>query len=135
MEKIYVDAEGCQRGRLGSYVAKQALLGYELIVVNCEKAIVSGREPRTITDFRFKKAINVMNPEKGPFYSRSPEKMMKRTIRGMVPDFRLGRGKVAMSHVKCYIGIPDEFKKEKFIKIPCKTPFSSITLKKLGKLV
>lgn len=135
MEKKFYDAEGCARGRLASFVAKDALSGHEVVVVNCEKAIVSGTDLKTIADFREKKAINVMNPEKGPFFSRSPEKMMKRTIRGMVPDFRLGRGKEAIRRVKCYVGIPAEFQKEKLIKLNLKTPAKSLTLAKLGKLV
>jgi len=135
MAKIFIDAEGCPRGRLGSFAAKEALSGNEVIVLNCEKAIVSGNELKTLGDFKEKKQINVMNPEKGPFLSRVPEKMIRRTIRGMVPDYRLGRGKEAFKKVKCYSGIPEEFKKEKLVKIKCKIPAKHITIKKLGELV
>jgi len=133
MAKIYIDAEGATRGRLASYAAKQALLGNEVFVLNSEKAIVSGDARMNINDFKFTRTINTIKPEKGPFFSKDPEKMMRRTIRGMLPDYRLGRGKQAWHRVKCYVGIPEEFKKEKLEKIKTKTPFKSMTMKEFGE--
>ena len=42
--KTIIDADGHILGRLATYVAKRALLGDEIIVVNAEKAIISGRK-------------------------------------------------------------------------------------------
>ena len=39
---LYIDASDTILGRLASYVAKRALEGEEVIIVNCEKCIVSG---------------------------------------------------------------------------------------------
>jgi large subunit ribosomal protein L13 len=133
MAKIYVDAEGAVRGRVASFAAKQALLGEEVVVLNSEKAIISGDARMNINDFKFTRTINTIKPEKGPFFSKDPEKMLKRTIRGMLPDYRRGRGKQAWGRIKCYVGIPEEFKKEKLVKIKTNKPAKFITVDELSK--
>ena len=40
--KIIIDAEGEIRGRVASFAAKQALQGNEIVILNSEKALVSG---------------------------------------------------------------------------------------------
>ena len=50
-----------------------------------------------------------------PFFSSMPEKIMKKTIRNMLP-FKHGRGKDAFARIKCYSGIPKEFEGKKLIK-------------------
>jgi large subunit ribosomal protein L13 len=135
MAKIIIDAENGMKGRVASFAAKQALLGNEIIVLNSEKALISGDEKMTLADFKFQRGINTIKPTKGPFFSRDPEKIMKRAIRGMLPDYRVGRGREAWKKIKCYQGVPEEFKNEKMIKIETKLPRKTITLKKLGELV
>jgi len=131
MEKLFLDAENSTMGRLASYAAKQALLGNEIAVLNCEKAIISGRKEDVIEDYKERRQLNTIKPTKGPFFSSHPERIMKRTIRGMLPDFRQGRGKIAWRKVRCYIGIPEEFKKEKMINLKMDTRDKKITLKEL----
>ncbi|MDP1729537.1 MAG: uL13 family ribosomal protein, partial [archaeon] len=96
MSKIFIDAKNAGVGRVASFAAKNALQGNEVVIVNSEKAFISGRPERTIKDFKELRQLNVINPGKGPLVSRVPEKMMKRTVRGMVPNYREGRGKVAI---------------------------------------
>jgi large subunit ribosomal protein L13 len=135
MNKLYINAEDSTMGRIASFCAKQALQGSEIFVLNSEKAIISGRKEKTIEDFKFLRKLNTMKPEKGPFFSSSPEKIMKRTIRGMLPDYRIGRGREAWKKIRCYVGIPEEFKKEKLLQLNTKkVPAESITLKDLGRL-
>ena len=131
MAKVIIDAENCIRGRVASYAAKQALLGNEVAVINSEKAIISGNAPSIIGRFKILRALNTMKPKKGPFFSKDPEKMLKRTIRGMLPDFRIGRGREAWKRIKCYVGVPEEFKKEKAVKIKTKTPTKHMTIEEL----
>jgi large subunit ribosomal protein L13 len=50
----------------------------------------------------------------GPYYPRMPERIVKRTIRGMIP-YKKPRGKEAFARIKCYAGIPDDFKSEKLV--------------------
>jgi len=132
-EKIFIDAENVVRGRVASLAAKKALQGLEVNVVNSEKSIISGTEKNIIKEFKELRALNLNKPEKGPFLSKNTEKIMKRCIRGMLPDFRIGRGREAWKRIKCYNGIPEEFKKEKLIKIKEKSPKKIMTLGLLSK--
>jgi large subunit ribosomal protein L13 len=131
MEKIFIDADGEVMGRVGAFCAKQALLGNEIYVFNCDKVIISGRKEMIIEDSKARRRLNTFKPDKGPYFTKIPEKIMKRAIRGMLPDFRVGRGKEAWRRIKCYPGIPTEFKKEKLIKINSKVSAETISLKEL----
>lgn len=133
MHKIYIDAEGSIRGRVASFVAKKALAGNEIFIFNSEKILISGNPVMNITDFKELRSLNTNKPEKGPFLSTSTDKMMKRTIRGMLPDFRVGRGRDAWKRIKCYNGIPEEFKKEKLIKLNTAVPRKSMTIAELSR--
>ena len=132
VEKIVIDADGLVMGRMLSFVAKQALLGNELSILNCEKAVISGNETSTIARLKLKRSINSMKPEKGPFFSLDTQKMMKRSLRGMLPDWRNGRGKEALRRIKFYKGFPEEFKKEKLTKLKINKPIKVMTVQELS---
>lgn len=133
MTRIIIDAENSVRGRIASYAAKQALAGNEIVVINSEKAIVSGTKVWNVNDFKKLRQLNTMKPDKGPFFSKDFEKIMKRSIRGMLPDFRRGRGREAWRRIKCYNGIPEEFKNEKALKFTKNVPKRNITIKELSE--
>jgi large subunit ribosomal protein L13 len=133
MAKIIIDAENAVRGRVASLAAKQALAGNEVIVINSEKCVISGRDAEIIADFKERRALNTIKPGKGPFFSKDTEKMLKKTIRGMLPDFRVGRGRVAWKKIRCYDGVPSELKNEKAIKLDKKIPAKNITLAELSR--
>ena len=106
--KVY-DAENMVVGRLGSKVAKAALLGEKVVIVNVEKAIITG-DRRSVIE-RWKETFNIRtsyNPRKGPFHHRRPDKMVRRMIRGMLP-WPTPRGKEAFKRIHTYIGVPDEY--------------------------
>jgi large subunit ribosomal protein L13 len=130
---IIIDAENAVMGRVASYAAKQALQGNQVAVVNSEKALISGNNTNIIKEFKEIRALNLNKPEKGPFISRVPEKIMKRCIRGMLPDYRVGRGNIAFHKIKTYSGMPEEFKKEKLIRLEAKNPKKYMTIEELGK--
>ena len=109
MAEIIINAANGSFGRICSYAAKQALEGNEIIVVNSEKSVISGNKKDIIKKYgamvsRGGKA------QKGPKYIKIPYRMLKRGIRGMLPDYREGIGKQAFVKIKCYNGIPEEFK-------------------------
>jgi len=133
MAKIFIDSEGSSMGRVCSYAAKQALAGTEIVIVNSEKAIISGRKEQNIGDFKLRRQLNTIKPKKGPFFSKSPEKIMKRCVRGMLPDYRVGRGRVAWKIIRCYVGIPEEFAKEKLIKIKDNAPTRQMTVAEMSR--
>ncbi len=115
MQTIIIDATNATLGRLASYAAKQSLLGHKIIIVNSEKAIVSGRRETTAESYRVKKARGGSS-QRGPFFPKNPERIVKRTIRGMLPNYREGRGKEALKRIICYTGVPEEYKDKKLIK-------------------
>ncbi len=105
---MIVNAEGQVLGRLATFVAKRALLGDEVIIVNAEKAFVSGKRDMIFQEEADKKEIrNLGNPLKGPFHERRPDKYVRRSIRGMLP-WKKTRGREAYGRIQVYIGVPEE---------------------------
>ena len=83
---IVVDAKDSILGRVAAYVAKQALKGEEVAVVNCNKIIISGKKSSIKREFLEKRSRHG-DSMKGPIHNTaSCEKIAKRTIRGMLPD-------------------------------------------------
>ncbi len=90
-----IDGKNAILGRLASYVAREALKGEEIAIVNCEQIVITGNKQRIKEELE-KKRGRVGSTEKGPKVSRTSEKIVKRTIRGMLPNYRTGRGRVAL---------------------------------------
>jgi len=106
-EKVeIIDATGLLLGRAASQIAKRALLGKNIVVVNCEKAVVSGSKKTLLA--RFKRKSGIGRPFHGPFTPRMPDTMVRRAVRGMVP-FHKPRGREAYKRVMCYVGLPEEY--------------------------
>jgi len=131
MTKI-IDADGATLGRLSTHAAKQLLKGEEIAVINSEKAIISGKKPTIKKRYQQKREVGTYR--KGPFFPRTPERIVKRTIRGMIP-YQTPHGRAAFKRLKCYIGVPDDFKGQKFEKIKEaeKQPVDFITIQELSK--
>lgn len=111
---IVIDATGMILGRLANKVAKLALEGEQVAIVNCEAAVISGKQPAILQ--KFKQRITRTQPFKGPFIQKMPDRMVKSVIRGMLPHAYWSegrRGRTALSRIKCYIGVPAEFKAAK----------------------
>lgn len=107
-----IDAKGLIIGRLGTHVAKKLLTNKELeiAIVNAEKAIVSGSRKMVLTEYKGKRELN--HPRKGPYFPKMPDRILKRTIRGMLP-YQQPKGRDALKRVKVYIGIPKELEGKK----------------------
>ncbi|MEM2874010.1 MAG: 50S ribosomal protein L13 [Candidatus Nanoarchaeia archaeon] len=111
---IIIDATNLILGRMAARVAKLALSGEEVIVVNCEKAIISGKKSVVLAKFKQREAR--VQPFKGPFRKRMPDRIVRSAIRGMLPHGRWSeesRGRLALRRIKCFIGIPDKYKTQK----------------------
>ncbi|MDH7516896.1 MAG: 50S ribosomal protein L13 [Candidatus Thermoplasmatota archaeon] len=106
-----IDANGATLGRLSTSVAKRLLNGEEIVVVNSEKAVVSGKKTSLKEIYTHKRELGTYR--KGPFYPRMPDKIVKRTIRGMIP-YQTPKGRLAFKRLKCYVGVPKEFEGKKF---------------------
>jgi large subunit ribosomal protein L13 len=128
--KIVIDATNATLGRLCSYVAKQLLLGHEVHIVNCNDAIIAGRPVSIVEEFH-KNRVRRSSSLKGPFYPKVPERIVKRTVRGMLP-YKKERGSEALHRLKCYNKTPAEFKEEKKILAGKEKKTKTITLKQLS---
>ncbi len=102
-----VNAEGLILGRMCSKIAKRLLNGEEIIIVNAEKIVISGKKKSKVAEA--KEFLEVGAPERGPFHSRRPDRIVRKTVRGMVP-WRQPKGKNAYKRLKVFMGIPKEFK-------------------------
>lgn len=131
-EEIIIDATNATLGRLASYAAKQALQGKKVIILNSEKAIVTGRKKFIIENYQKKKKRGGSS-QRGPFFPRGSEKILKRTIRGMLPDYRVGRGREAFKRVLCFKGVPEEYQNKKMIKAGKEKRTNYISIEQISK--
>ncbi|MDG6243771.1 MAG: 50S ribosomal protein L13 [Methanolobus sp.] len=109
-----IDAEGLIMGRLASTVAKKLLSGEKIDIINAEKAVISGSKFTTLREY--KETMQIGKPEFGPYFPKRPDRILKRTIRGMLP-YKRARGKDAMSRLKVYVGVPMELSNKEAAKV------------------
>ncbi|NWF87153.1 50S ribosomal protein L13 [Candidatus Bathyarchaeota archaeon] len=105
-----INAEGLIIGRMASIIAKRLLNGEEIIIVNAEKAVISGKKKSKVIEA--KEFLEVGYPEKGPLHYKRPDRIVRRTVRGMLP-YRQPKGKQAYKRLKVFIGMPEELKEHK----------------------
>tara|TARA_Y100000758_G_scaffold11886_1_gene8918 strand:+ start:214 stop:696 length:483 start_codon:yes stop_codon:yes gene_type:complete len=104
------DATDKVLGRLASQVAKEMISARKsgkqqrVIVINAEGAIVSGPRTMVLSDYRAK--YNLNHARKGPFFPRMPDKIIKRTVRGMLPYQKNSSGRGALRDLRVMIGTP-----------------------------
>ncbi len=107
---IVVDATNLIVGRMASKVAKLLLDGHRVVIVNSEKALVSGSRLNIVTtQLKRLEIASVVNPEYNPHHHREPNKMLHRIIRGMIPR-KKPHGIVAMKRLRAYLGTPESYK-------------------------
>ncbi|MCL2134882.1 MAG: 50S ribosomal protein L13 [Candidatus Bathyarchaeota archaeon] len=109
----YVDADGLIVGRMSSNIAKLLLNGEHVTILNAEKAIYSGKRKNKIAEAHL--FLEVGAPERGPFHYRRPDRILKKTVRGMLP-YRQPKGKTAFKRLKVFMGVPLEFKNQQTIQ-------------------
>jgi len=107
---MIIDATDLIAGRLASVVAKKALLGEKIDVINSGEAVITGTKEDVLARYKQKRARG--DPRKGPFMYKKEDRFLRRLIRGMLPH-RQHKGSVAFKRVMCYIGVPDKFKDKK----------------------
>jgi large subunit ribosomal protein L13 len=129
---IIIDADGLTLGRLSTNAAKRLIKGEEITIINSEKAIISGKKASLKNIYTHKREQGTYR--KGPFFPRTPDQIVKRTIRGMIP-YQKSHGRAAFKKLKCYIGIPKEFEGKKFetIKEAKKQPVDYMTIEELSR--
>jgi len=110
-----VDADGAVVGRLASKLAKRLLMGERIVVVNAERAVITGE--KHMVEKRYLEKLQRGDRIKGPFYPKYPDRLLKRAVRGMLP-YKQQKGELALKRLRIYMGIPEGLadKPEKFAK-------------------
>ena len=127
---MIVDADGAILGRLATRIVKELLKGEDIIVINSEKAVISGNPEAIINTFFIKRKRG--DPHKGPFQPRYPDRILKRSVRGMLP-YKRDKGRKALRKLKVYIGNPENLKGERISKTSEDLECKYMTLKELCK--
>ncbi len=107
--ELIVDATNLILGRMATYVAKTALSGRRVVVLNAERAVISGTKARVVARAKTKlRTRTLASQEKAPTHPRRPDTYVRRVVRGMLP-WKKSRGKDALRRVRIFVGTPSEF--------------------------
>ena len=102
-----VDASGLVLGRAASRIAQRLLAGESIVVVNAEQAVVTGSRSNVLSIYTAARARGSVRS--GPHFPRYPDRIFRRTVRGMLPHLQ-SRGKAAFALLEVHIGVPEELK-------------------------
>jgi len=115
-ETVYIDATNQIAGRLSSKIAKLVLSGKKVVVVNAEKALISGSRTSVVNQWKERLELgSKVNPIYGPIHPRRPDNILRRMVRGMVPR-KKPKGATAMKRLRVYIGMPSGMEESKMTK-------------------
>jgi large subunit ribosomal protein L13 len=134
--KTVVDASGLVLGRAASVIAKRLLNGEWIVVVHSEKSVVTGNRANVLEFYTANRARG--SKRMGPHYPRYPDRIFRRTVRGMLPHLKT-RGKEAFDRLEVHIGCPDEYVHSATVSIDvAKAPAEvrpAITLGEISRLL
>jgi len=102
-----IDASDMIMGRMCSQIAKFALLGEHIVVINSKDCVISGRRNQILEKYvHLRRDIrNLSNPRRGPFHGSRPDTFLRQKMRYMLPKNH--RGRDALHRIHVYIaGIP-----------------------------
>ncbi|ABU81369.1 50S ribosomal protein L13 [Ignicoccus hospitalis] len=116
---VVIDATNQIVGRMASHIAKMLLEGWEVNVINAEKAVLSGEPTRVVKGYQI--LLNVKthtNPYRNKIKRpRTPIAIIKDAVKGMLPKHNT-RGREALKRLKVYIGEPEYVPKENLMRFP-----------------
>ncbi len=106
---LYIDATGHVAGRLCSVVASEIIRGKRIVVLNAEKAVLSGNRDSVMDQWKQKLELgSKVNPMYGPFHPRRPDNILWRMVRGMVPKEK-AKGTEGLKRLRVYMGVPQKY--------------------------
>lgn len=114
---MHIDGENLILGRLANQVAQMLLAGESVVIVNAEKIVISGN--RNDIYKRFKHRTDLAdrgNPRRGPFFPKTSDKLVRRTIRGMLP-WGKPSGREAFRRLKVFEGVPAQYSDTEFVSL------------------
>jgi len=135
-EPIVLDAKNQVLGRLASFAAKRALSGEMVVVLNAEKAVISGRRKNIVLEAKHRLRTRTLGTQtNAPVHQRRPDLYFRRVVRGMLP-WKKAKGRAAFHNVQVFMGFPEEFTGKTMVKVPgadaSKLTCPYVTLEDLG---
>lgn len=106
--------------------------GEKIKVINAEKAILTGKPEKILERYRKKKKRG--DPYHGPHYPKKPDKIFRRTIRGMLP-YKKSKGRDALKRLRVFIGNPNNKKGKKIGKNKEEVECEYLTLEEVSKKI
>lgn len=131
-KEMLIDGSCGVLGRIATFSAKQALRGNKVIILNCDKIIISGRKKDILERYKQKRERGG-DAMKGPFFPRLPHDIMRRTIRGML-QYKKVQGSKAFKRITCYPDVPEKYANQKKLTFKKDVP-RFMTLGELSRLV
>jgi large subunit ribosomal protein L13 len=117
-EPLVLDAKDQILGRLASFVAKRAISGEMVVVLNAEKAVISGRRSNIIEEAKRRLETRTLGTQThAPVHQRRPDLYFRRVVRGMLP-WKKAKGKAAFHRVHVFMGVPEEFSGKAMTRVP-----------------
>ena len=105
-------------GRLASFVAKRAILGDTVIILNAEKTIISGRKSNIVEEAKHKLHTRTLGTQiHSPIHPRRPDLYLRRVVRGMLP-WEKSRGRMAYRRIHVYMGVPEKYAGKEASRVP-----------------
>lgn len=109
---MIVDATDLVLGRFSSRIAKELMEGKEVKIVNSDKAVISGDETYTLSEYdAWTKIHSLVDPKQGPFHLKGSGDLVRQTVRGMLPT-KKPKGRKAYDRLEAYGGVPERFEEE-----------------------
>ncbi len=109
---MIIDATDLVLGRAASQIAKKLLEGEEIIVVNADKAVISGGKKSTLSEYEaWSRIKSLVDPKQGPFHPSKTGDLLRRTVRGMLP-YKKDKGREAYRRLEVHSGLPSKLEDE-----------------------
>lgn len=104
---MIIDAKDTILGRLASFTAKKLLNGEKVIIINAQEIVISGRKEDILK--KYKERRDKGDIVKGPFFPRTSDRIVRRSIRGMLP-WHKAKGRNAFKNLRVYSNTPKNLK-------------------------
>jgi large subunit ribosomal protein L13 len=136
-EPLLLDARNQILGRLASFAAKRAIRGDTVIVLNAEKAVISGKRRSVVEEAKHRLNTRTLGTQSNaPVHQRRPDLYLRRVVRGMLP-WKKAKGRAAFHRVLVFMGVPDEYSGKTAVRVPgadaTKLLSPYVTLEELAK--
>ena len=131
---VVIDGSNHRLGRLASRVAKMLLEGKRVVVLNADKIVITGSKSAILARYQYLldrtwlssiERVQVWNP-------RRPDRIFWYTVRRMLPR-KKPKGREALSRLRVYNGVPEEFSNFKAVTVEDALHRSEIS--RSGKLI